>query len=398
MENINRILYLFNTARLQKLSAEEKQEFKHLLEVQPDLANLYAELQTGKGEGEALGFLQAIDVHAQLRQFKARQRQRNTVLWPGRMRTSAAIASIAAALVVLFCGVFLFYFLQKNPPMDTYTAALQFQPATDKAILQLADGTRIDLSNLKEGESTLTVEGLRLRKLENGELLYEVVDLGKSTMGFNTITTPKGGKYKIKLPDGTLIELGSESKLVYPTVFASNARILRLEGEAFFEVSKLINDNKEALPFIVELADQKIEVLGTTFSVQAYANSPYTRTTLMEGAVKVIAQKGTYLLKPGDQAVLSKAKGEIQVSSLTDLNVKDLKNQSFRFEDQSLEEIMNTLARWYNVEVVYHTSLSDEQFSGVVNRYDSPVEILKLLELTGKVTFEIKGRRIMVMP
>jgi len=139
MENINRILYLFNTARLQKLSAEEKQEFKHLLEVQPDLANLYAELQTGKGEGEALGFLQAIDVHAQLRQFKARQRQRNTVLWPGRMRTSAAIASIAAALVVLFCGVFLFYFLQKNPPMDTYTAALQFQPATDKAILQLAN-------------------------------------------------------------------------------------------------------------------------------------------------------------------------------------------------------------------------------------------------------------------
>jgi transmembrane sensor len=197
------------------------------------------------------------------------------------------------------------------------------------------------------------------------------------------------------LPDGTHVWLNATSSIKYPVVFSGTKRIVELQGEAYFEVAHQVNK-----PFRINTAKQQIEVIGTHFNVNAYPEESLSKITLLHGSVKVntasipVASGGQLLLKPGEQSVFYANK-----VSIVQANVEEAvawKNGLFQFEAEDIESIMRKVARWYNVDVQYEGTVSQEKFSGTLNRFDTVAPLLKKLALTGKVHFTVEGRRIIV--
>src|SRR5690606_467261 len=193
------------------------------------------------------------------------------------------------------------------------------------------------------------LDGITVTKTANGQLVYEISEAqNKSEITYNTIETPNGGQYQVRLPDCTAVWLNAGSRLTYPTSFASSDnRRVELLGEGYFEVAK---DSKR--PFIVVAEQQEVEVLGTHFNVNAYADEGNIKTTLLEGSVKVgSSTQGTKMLKPGQQAINSK--GNLEVKSVNTDYAVAWKDGYFRFNDKSLDMGLREIARWYDVEIVY---------------------------------------------
>lgn len=262
----------------------------------------------------------------------------------------------------------------------------------NKAVLTLADGKVITLNEAADG-ALLKVEGMVIRKTRDGQLVYEVV--GNQHGTYNTITTPKGGTYQVKLADGTNVWLNAASSIRFPTSFSSlKERKIELNGEAYFEVAK---DPKH--PFKVHTAKQEVEVLGTHFNISSYVDDSELKTTLLEGAVKVhnLQKDGVHvILKPGQQSIM--AKGEIKVAKADVDEALAWKNGLFVFNDEPLEHIMKRVSRWYDVEVVYEPGLDKNKlFGGSVSRFDNVSKVLRQLELTGGVQFKIEEGRIIAM-
>jgi ferric-dicitrate binding protein FerR (iron transport regulator) len=168
---------------------------------------------------------------------------------------------------------------------------------------------------------------------------------------------------------------------------------VEITGEVYFEVAK-----NEAMPFIVTSNDTEIRVLGTHFNVMAYADEKVTRTTLLEGAVKISRGANSALLAPGQQARITRLTGNLRVLDQVDTE-KELswKNGFFQFENESLESIMRQVARWYDVDVQYEGVSSNESFTGRLPRDSNVSKLLKILTLSG-VKFRIEGKTIIVTP
>jgi len=187
------------------------------------------------------------------------------------------------------------------------------------------------------------------------------------------------------------------SSLTYPVSFAAlKDRRVELNGEAYFEVAK---DKKH--PFFVHTSNQLIEVFGTHFNVNAYADQLYTKTTLLEGSVGITVSKPSSvnntqaMLKPGEQSILNN--GTIRVSAANTEAAVAWKNALFYFENDDLDDIMKRISRWYDVKIVYRDVLTKhELFSGRVSRAQNVSEVLKMLSLTGAAKFTIEGRDIIV--
>lgn len=291
------------------------------------------------------------------------------------------ILGAIAAVMFIVLGVFTY---RQNK--DTASAPLysnDIAPGINKAILTLANGKKISLSNTKTG---IVISENKLTYNDGSTIT------GNNT-GIQTISTPNGGQYQIMLPDGTKAWLNAASSLTYPTSFVSlKTRKVELSGEAYFEVAKDKNH-----PFIVQSGKQQVEVLGTHFNINSYADEQATTTTLLEGSVKVsIANtKASQILKPGQQASLS---GDNLTVGKADLEeAMAWKNGYFRFNDESITSIMRKLSRWYNIEVQYQGDVPTGGLNGKVSRYKNISAVLKALESTQVVHFKITGRRITVM-
>ncbi|MNR01771.1 fec operon regulator FecR [compost metagenome] len=290
----------------------------------------------------------------------------------------------------------IYFFSNSNPDRaqkQTITAAKKIEHGGDRAILTLADGQKIILDEAANGELAKS-SGIKITKAADGRLVYTVTNEEPNdlTVKYNTIETPKGGQYQINLPDGSLVWLNAASKLTFPTRFVGEARLVTLAGEGYFEISK-----NKAMPFKVKTSRQEVEVLGTHFNISAYTDETYTRTTLLEGAVKVklLNEQQSSVLKIGEQAVLSS--NSLTVDKVDVEAAVAWKNGYFRFDDEALETIMNKVARWYNVDVVYEQpKLKSEKLGGITTRFSEVSSLLKMLELTGKVKFKIEGRQITV--
>ncbi len=302
------------------------------------------------------------------------------------------IGVVASSISILMGLGALFLALSKDNLQIAYINDVD--SGSDKATLTLADGTRINLSHAKNG-SLLKQSGIQIVKTEDGTLVYKVAAPKSNISAYNTITTPKGGQYKIILPDGTKVWLNSASSLSYHT--SSNDirgyRKVRLIGEAYFEVAK--SDRK---PFIVKTHKQEIIVLGTQFNVNCYKDEPNTKTTLLEGAIRISSPHGKIgktILKPGDQAINNG--DEIRAERIDTSLAIAWKNQEFVFQNESLESIMRKVGRWYNVEIVYENNeVAKELFGGTISRYDKISKALRALENTGDVRFRIQDRKILI--
>ncbi|TCC92530.1 DUF4974 domain-containing protein [Pedobacter hiemivivus] len=320
----------------------------------------------------------------------------------------------AAALVLMTLSVGLFFYLDDKAIGLSDFATHDVKPGGNNAVLTLANGRKIELTDAAAGKIA-EQSGLSIKKTADGQIVYEVSSrvkaMGKEEITYNTIETPKGGQYQVHLPDGTRVWLNASSSLKFPTDFTgSDKRVVELKGEGYFEVAKAYavvkgRRDEKRMPFLVRTNDQELEVLGTHFNVSNYADDAETRTTLIEGAVKVkristganddVVKTGI-ILKPGQQALLKAA--QLNVKNVdTDAEVA-WKNGYFIFKDEEMRSIMRKIARWYDVEVVFSKDFHNRSFEGSISRFKNVSEVLRKFELTGDIHFKMEERRIIVMP
>lgn len=248
------------------------------------------------------------------------------------------------------------------------------RPVQENVQLTFEDGKVVILND--QGKHTQAIEGVQ--EIKNGELVY---NNNADHIVQNTLSTPRGQLFKIMLPDGTKVWMNANSSLSYPSKFTGSERSVELHGEAYFEVSK----NPEQ-PFIVKTAEQQIKVLGTHFNISAYDNDIVTQTTLVEGKVEVQHQQQKIVLTPNQQAI---SKG----STLNKKNVDATeyitwRDGYFSFHNATPNEIMQQLARWYDLSVRLDNSEINERFSGKINKQMNLQEILTVLQTAG-LNFDI---------
>ncbi|MEC5145931.1 FecR domain-containing protein [Chitinophaga sp. 212800010-3] len=296
----------------------------------------------------------------------------------------------AAALLLLGSGVyFLIAHKQQSPPVLAATPA-RIMPGSQGAILTLADGREVVLDSMANGPVARQTGAAVV--LSGGKLVYDPTGLQSREMQYNKMTTPKGRQFQLTLSDGTRVWLNAASSIRYPAAFGSKERKVEVTGEVYFEVSRSANN-----PFLVSIGDKAaIEVLGTTFNVNAYDNEHVIRTTLLDGSIKVGAAAGTgIVLHPGQQASIADKK--ITVADHPDIEkIMAWKNGLFNFDGADLEEVMRQLERWYNIDVVYENGIPDTRFMGEMSRRIALNDLLEILRRT-EVDFRIEGRKLIVL-
>jgi transmembrane sensor len=303
--------------------------------------------------------------------------------------------SVAAAILFI-CSIGIYFYHSDQPQLKPFSknAAMlaDVAPGGNKAILTLANGTKVSLTDARPGKIASQF-GVSIHKTMNGDLVY--MHPGQvSQLAFNSIETPKGGQYQLTLPDGTKVWLNAASSLRYPLAFPGNERKVELTGEAYFEVAK-----NKAKPFKVFTDRQIVEVLGTHFDINAYTDEAATRTSLLEGSVKVSSLKSgdEIKIRPGQQSIVS---SNISVKNIDVDEAIAWKNGYFMFDEESLESILRKVSRWYDVDILYQNIDSNKKlyFSGTLSRYSNVSKVLRRLELTESVHFKIEGRKIIVLP
>ncbi len=257
------------------------------------------------------------------------------------------------------------------------------------ARLELADGTVIALHQ----DSVYSVELTRGGRLDNegGMVSYEQDSIGGVVKEYNEIRTPRGGEYQIRLPDGTKVWLNAESVLRFPGIFSGDERQVYAQGELYFEVAR-----DSTRPFRVELEAYTVEVTGTEFNIRTYADGPQL-TTLVSGGVTIYRENEIVCLKPGEEAVLGQAGGTIQVQE-ADLDSRLAWLQGyFLFDNAKLEDIMDELGRWYNVDIFFENSkVREEHFSLELRRHENFWKVLDLIERAGMVKIVVKKNVIFI--
>lgn len=318
------------------------------------------------------------------------------------------IRKIAAASVIGFFVLSIGLWLKRDTKKEIAEVHINDRPFANKpaasgskAVLTLADGSAIVLDDAQNG--ILTQQGkTKVFKLD-GKLAYKPTNAVSNEILYNTISVPRGEQYQVKLPDGSQVWLNAASSLHFPTAFVGKERRVEVTGEAYFEVVPLTPKGGQGkAPFIVKINTPsgnagQVEVLGTHFNINSYSDEASLKTTLLEGEVKFVYGSFNSILKPGQQSQLKK-NGQVKVVSGVDVaEVVAWKNGIFDFKGAGIESVARQLSRWYDVEIVYDKKI-DDLFYAKIPRSTKLTDVLKLLELTGKVHFEINGRRIIVKP
>lgn len=266
-------------------------------------------------------------------------------------------------------------------------------PKGNQAILTLSNGSVIVLDSTKNG--IITIQGnVKVIKLDSGQLAYSPAASNTTDsleITYNTISTPRAAQYQVLLSDGTKVWLNAASSLRYPTSFSGQERKVELTGEGYFEVAK----NKDN-PFHVRAGAVEVEVTGTHFNIMAYEDEASIQTTLLEGSVKVSCNGQSDVLKPGKQASLNRAGRKLTTGDADVQQAVAWKNGYFYFDRSDVKTIMRQVSRWYDLNIVYESSVPDMKFSGKIERNLPLSGISHLLE-SGQIHFRIEGKNCIMM-
>lgn len=317
--------------------------------------------------------------------YEKRMRELNEALFPAqdeepkRIRLWPRIAVAAAAVAAITLGIWMYY-----------------TPSSRKSPSSRTEGRDLYTNDIAPGKNTatLTLANGKTILLDTNRTSVVVAD-SVHTMTMLTAATPRGGTYQLVLPDGTKVWLNADSRLEFPSNFVnSKTRNVKLSGEGYFEVAK-----NKAQPFIVAMDKQEIEVLGTHFNVNAYADEGSIKTTLLEGSVSVRPAANTpaqaIVLKPQQQSILS-GSSQIQVKEVDVEDVVAWQKGYFLFEHEHIKDVMRKIARWYDVEVIYEGNTENVLVGGTVSRFSNVSKVLGMLQETGAVKFRIAGRKVYV--
>lgn len=261
-----------------------------------------------------------------------------------------------------------------------------------EVMLRLANGETVqvrslqDSVGLREGSARIWVD-------TSSFMAYRPMqEMQPDTLVYNVLSVPRSCEYRLRLADGTMVWLNSDSELRYPVNFAGRERRVFLKGEAYFDVARNTD-----MPFRVEAGEMEVEALGTEFNMNVYGDDGCLRTTLAEGKVRVsyAATRQACILEPGEQAVLEE--GALSVRQVDLRDIVGWKEGRFVFSDLPLEAIVRQLERWYDVEFdFFDPAAKYYRFTGVIMRHKSLQEVLALLEETTDVKFKANAHEIEV--
>lgn len=385
-QDSDRIVRLLQLYLLGNITEEERQELENWCEDAPRNRKLFEQIcQEDLFSKERAVYKEINDTKA-LYVFEKRVRKVSPK-YIGRWWKYAAVLLFP----VLVVGSWkLMHETEQEPVVISSVASVQ--PGCSQAVLVLDDGRKVFLKEEEEGviseDKEITVTG------EKDRLVYTSSE-GENVDGirFNELEVPRGGEYKVKLADGTLVYLNSATRMKYPVKFDEKERKVYLSGEAYFEVTK-----DPERPFFVEMEGVEVRVYGTSFNVNTYQKESI-QAVLVKGSigVKVLASGMESVIKPGQMAEFKQGNTKVDVKEVNVAVYTDWKDGIFRFENQRLEDILTVLSNWYDVDVFYQTATVKElHFSGYMERYKDVRVILEAITLSTGVTFSIQGKTIIV--
>jgi len=303
----------------------------------------------------------------------------------------------AAAILIFLLGGAGYFFLNsaREKNLAKVTPKKQpiqndVQPGKNKAILTLADGSKVVLDNSTPAK--LVQQGNTTVLNKDGQLVYNEKAKTPNEIIYNTLSTARGEMYALVLSDGSKVWLNSASSIRFPVAFAGNGREVQITGEAYFEVA-----HNTAKPFKVEVKGIEMEVLGTHFNVNSYDDESIIKATLLEGALRVRKDDAGIILSPGKQAQVNED-GQISLTKKVDVDeVMAWKNDLFSFKGADIKTVMRQLSRWYDIDVVFEKN-TNERFHVEMSRNINISQVFKILETTGGAHFKIEGKKVTVMP
>jgi ferric-dicitrate binding protein FerR (iron transport regulator) len=369
-ENIEHLVYKFNHATI------TPEELETLIEWYNSHDDQQVTILTDLDESEE-------DVKSRIRSgllSKMASEEKRPKSYITLIRWVAATAAILLVAVVTWKVV-----NDKMHPQLRAKVEKEILPGGNKATLTLANGKTISLSASQEG----IVAGEKITYL-NGSPVSGSSSVSGDQTAMLSLNTPRGGTYKLTLPDGTAVWLNAESSIKYPSQFASDARTVEVSGEAYFEVAKVYQKNGDRKPFRVVSKDQQIEVLGTHFNVNSYPEQPGTKTTLEEGRVAITNNSGHVVLSPGEQAIT--LKGKTKVKAVDVGREIAWRSGKFSFDDKPFEETMNEIARWYNLKIHYQGGIPQEELVGDAFRNKNIHLVLRILDVA-QISYDLDVER-----
>ena len=320
------------------------------------------------------------------RMFEAIRQQRAAL---NRPRVGRWVAAAAVVLVVA-SGATLWGISHRTDAQKPVAKASEvIRPVGNKAFLTLGDGSVVDLDTARDG--VLAENGKTKIDKQAAHLVYGGEAQGPDTV-YNTLSTPKGGIYMVTLSDGSKVWLNASSALRYPTQFRGATREVELTGEAYFEVAAAPSQ-----PFKVKVDGMTVDVLGTHFDVMAYGDEPSITTTLLQGSVQIGMNDHHLMLTPGQQSTVARATGQIAARGVDVDEAIAWKNGVFQFNSEDIQSVMRKVARWYDVDVQYDGTVS-QHFTGSVLRDADLATLLRRMELTNEVKFQVTGKTVTVTP
>ena len=365
-----------------ELNSEEKVRFDNWYHANKENKEYFRKIERFYRENGYVKEISDETVNASWTRFKTRLKSQNR----RRIRLQWMVSGAAACLVL---GVFLFSLKWESPAPEV--GKIPIVAGKSKAILTLSTGTKIEL----EDHSSELVD-IQTKIMNTGSVLsYEQkadVSDSKTELAYNQVKTPKGGEYSVVLADGTKVYLGPYSSLTYPVTFTGKERKVKFSGEAYFDVTP-----DAAHPFIVEMEDMKVKVLGTSFNLRDYKDEPYTEATLVSGKVQIYTADDSCVLKPNYQALLDKSDRKLDTKKVDVEEFVAWKDGKLNLRNQRLEDILTRLSKWYDINVFYaNEKAKDIRFYVNINRYSDLNELLDKFEKTDLVKFEIKGNVVNV--
>lgn len=356
-----------------------EEELDRWLEASPRNRRFYDHLTRNAAWGGALESYAAVDHRKAFGHFR-----RQTGLQARALRRTMRYA--AAAL--LPAGVALF-FLLRTPAGAGEEWQATILPGTSKAVLVLDGGEEVRLGS---GDTLASPQGKVLACAKTASGISYRNPEPASTTEFNAVYTPRGGEYQVTLSDGSVVYLNSDTRLRFPVAFGDTKREVHLSGEAYFEVAK------DSRPFVVVTDRIDVRVYGTAFNINTHDRAK-VQTVLVRGEVGVSVRDSgrEYRVKPSQMAEYDKADGAMTLREVNTAHYVAWKEGYFVFEDRSLEQIMQTLSLWYDMDVAFaDPRLRELRFTGHMRRYNQINVILNAISAGANVRFSIGERSVTV--
>lgn len=337
---------------------------------------LYEKLKKQELLAQEISFHDSIDVKEALKDTQKR-------ITPSRRIISMRTISIAASFLIILGSASLWLWNgYKKENTQEWTTAM---PGNSKTSMLSHDNKPVILE-----ENNLAVKGNQLISSALDGKRNVAIELNPDNQ-FNRLAVPAGGEYQLTLEDGTVVQINAASELLFPTHFKKHMRQVHLKGEACFKVEK-----DQSSPFYVQLGAINVQVTGTSFNIKAHEEEEDIRITLIEGSVNIReGQKLLASLVPGQLFTYRKTAHDYNVSEANITAATSWTNGKFIFYNETIENIMRELSRWYDVDISVSDDIKNQRYSGILSRNQPLTEMLNAISLTQELDFTIhKNKKI----